>query len=191
MVSEISFDTSTPSVPGALVQPLLATGEPLDDVVEVRSGAFHFLARRSDGTVWAWGAESSAPGALGLGLPDGITKALLPTRIPQIAGAVSIAASFDSGYAVLGDGTLLSWGGNWQGQVGDGTFGPRTTPVPVPGIADAIRVHAGSQSFHVLVQIRTNVVMGWGYYSSGSPARPALPSTATPEVVPFPSPFDE
>jgi alpha-tubulin suppressor-like RCC1 family protein len=179
----------TPSAPGALVQPLLASGAPLDGVAEVKAGFTHFLARRSDGTVFVWGSVQEDSGGLGLG--PGVDAAPLPTPIPAIAGAVSIAASIDAGFAVLGDGTLLAWGRNWEGQLGDGTFDLRPTPALVPGIADAVRVSAGSMSKHVLAQLRTNVVMGWGYYSIGNAVPVPSSSTTTPVLVPLPLQYGE
>jgi alpha-tubulin suppressor-like RCC1 family protein len=40
----------------------------------------------------------------------------------------AIGTGRDHGLAVLGDGTVRSWGGNAFGQLGDGTTTNRTTP---------------------------------------------------------------
>lgn len=99
----------------------------------------HSVARASDGTVWTWG--SNFAGELGDGvayggrlLPPGfgsLYRRLVPGRVAGFTGAISVSAATSRTAAVKSDGTVWSWGDNEFGQVGDGTYAPRTSPVLV------------------------------------------------------------
>jgi alpha-tubulin suppressor-like RCC1 family protein len=57
--------------------------------------------------------------------------------------AALVAGGRDHGLAVLGDGTVRTWGMNSQGQLGDGTTTRRTSPVTVPGLSGVETVTPG------------------------------------------------
>jgi alpha-tubulin suppressor-like RCC1 family protein len=101
----------------------------LSGVIAVAAGGTHTLVLGDNGTVWAWGDNSH--GQLGDGT---LTGRSTPVQVGGLSGmAVAIAAGFDDSFAVLADGTVWSWGGNTDGQLGDGSRSPRTTPVQVSG----------------------------------------------------------
>ncbi len=96
---------------------------------------YHSLFIKTDGTLWAMGANSS--GQLG----DGSQSA---RSIPvQIATGVLMAEGGSSHTLFLKtDGTLWAMGGNGSGELGDGTQIQRTSPVQIAtGVA---RISAGS-----------------------------------------------
>ena len=62
----------------------------------------------------------------------------------------AIGTGRDHGLAVLGDGTVRSWGGNAFGQLGDDTTN-RTTPVAVSGLTEVSAVTAGRACSTALV----------------------------------------
>ncbi|GAA4888355.1 hypothetical protein GCM10023237_02030 [Streptomyces coeruleoprunus] len=115
--------------PGLVVGP--------ENAIDIAAGASHSLAVLSDGTARAWGSNSN--GQLGDGTTTGRT---LPVAVCAVGatdcaanpltGVSSIDAGFSHSLAVLSDRTVRSWGGNFAGQLGDGTSGnQRTTPVHV------------------------------------------------------------
>jgi len=57
-------------------------------------------------------------------------------------------------------GTVLCWGNNSTGQLGDGTRDDRATPGPVRGITDAIDVAVGNA--HACALHRSGAVSCWG-----------------------------
>src|SRR4029453_17647458 len=95
------------------------------DVTAIAAGALHTLARRADGSVWAWGDNSE--GSLG----DGTLVTRGTPRPVQGLGAVvrMPAGSYSAG--VKADGTVWAWGANGYGQLGDGTYIDRMLPVPL------------------------------------------------------------
>jgi alpha-tubulin suppressor-like RCC1 family protein len=83
-----------------------------------------------DGTVLAWG--HNAHGQLG----DGTTTSRTMPVVVHKAGApltrvTTLATGFYHNLALMDDGTVLTWGQNDKGQLGDGTTTDRTTPVVV------------------------------------------------------------
>lgn len=113
----------------------------LSDVVYIAAGYQHSVAVKKDGTVWAWGYNGA--GQVG----DGTTVSRTSPRqvtLPENAKAVAVAAGFNHSLALLSDGTVLAWGDNGYGQLGDGTNTMRKTPVPVPGLNGITQLAAGS-----------------------------------------------
>ena len=96
------------------VQVMTSTNAALSNVVAVAAGSSHTVALRADGTVWAWGNNSS--GQFGNG-----TSAL--------SGVVAVAAGGWHTVALRADGTVWAWGSNDYGQLGDGTATNRNRPV--------------------------------------------------------------
>jgi len=88
-------------------------------------------------------------------------------RLPQIAGMLAVAVSCVGGMAleVKAAGTPMSWGHNGNGQVGDGTTTPRSTPVQVSGLSQVIAI-AGANTFSLAVA-NDGTVWAWGYNGSG------------------------
>ncbi len=77
----------------------------------------HVLAIKSDGTLWAWGDNSS--GQLGIG--NTVTQAA-PVQVGTDSNWKMVAAGEDHSLALRTDGTLWAWGNNYAGEVGLNTF---------------------------------------------------------------------
>ncbi|MCC7210433.1 MAG: RCC1 repeat- and reductase domain-containing protein, partial [Candidatus Brocadia sp.] len=102
---------------------------------KISGGASHTIALKSDGTVWAWGANTW--GQLG----DG-TKNYSNYRV-QVVGltdVIAIAAGSYHTVALKSDGTVWTWGSNLYGQLGDGTNTNRNTPVQVSGLNNIVAI---------------------------------------------------
>lgn len=117
----------------------------LSGVVAVSSDVGHSLALRSDGTVWAWGANSN--GQLGDGTTTPNWEA--PKQVLGLTGIVAVAAAFENSFALQDDGTVWAWGDNFHGEVCDGTHEDRLTPTPIFTGAKAL---AATSTRHVLLK---------------------------------------
>lgn len=121
-------------------------------VTAVSAGANHSLALAADGTVLAWGANDS--GQLGVGTNQDGTAPVAVT-LPAGAQITAIGAGSRSSYALAADGSVLAWGDNASGAVGDGSTTMRLSPVsvhlPTGGSATAIGSGDVSGSGYALV----------------------------------------
>ncbi len=137
--------------------------EGLRDAVALAGAYHHSLALLADGTVRAWGLNDG--GQLGDGTT---THRSVPVEVRGLTGVKAIAASGggsdinpgDGGHslALLADGTVMAWGYNDHGQLGDGTsIRTQLVPVRVQGLRDVKAITAGGE----IPQFRENP--GGGY----------------------------
>jgi alpha-tubulin suppressor-like RCC1 family protein len=127
----------------------------IPNAVAVSGGWGHSLAIRSDGIVWAWGANWA--GQLGDGTNS---RSLAPVVVSGLSDVVAVAAGGDHSLALKSDGTVWAWGDNYFGQLGDGSNSNRNVPVQVPSLSDVVAVAAGGR--HSLAVKSDGTVWAWG-----------------------------
>jgi alpha-tubulin suppressor-like RCC1 family protein len=86
----------------------------------------HMVARKTGGTLWAWGLNDN--GQLGDGT---VVNRSSPVQIGALTTWTKIAAGLAHSAAVRSDGTLWSWGANSAGQLGHNNTTNRSSPVQV------------------------------------------------------------
>jgi alpha-tubulin suppressor-like RCC1 family protein len=89
--------------------------------------------------------------------------------------ALQVALGESTQYALLEDGSVVSWGTNDEGQLGNGPMGasgepgtyprPSVTPVSVTGLADVIQIAAGWK--HAVALRKDGTVWAWGRRDNG------------------------
>ena len=135
----------------------------LTGVIAIAGGSATGYALRSNGTVWAWGYGET--GALGDGKTGVLTDS--PSQVVGIKGAKAIAASYETGYALLGNGTVKAWGDNTAGQLGDGrTGGSSDLPVTVFHLADVTAI-AGGPGANGYALLSNGTAEAWGDNEDG------------------------
>ena len=109
-------DASTPQ------QVAMPAGTP---VATVAAGGSHSLALTASGRVFAWGSDvfGQLSSALVSTLPVDSDVPVQPLGLPPVTTFVSISAGQDSSYALTSNGVPWGWGGDYYGQLGDGTPG--------------------------------------------------------------------
>jgi alpha-tubulin suppressor-like RCC1 family protein len=149
------------------------------DVAQLAAGYGHVLALTEAGRVLAWG--SGGRGQLGNGGPSGSAT---PRLVAGLESIQQVATSqYDASFALGADGTLLAWGGNDNGELGDGSTTSRSTPVVVTGLArPATAVAAGG--FHVLALLDDGTVASWGANYAGQLGDGSTVATSSPNPVP-------
>ncbi len=113
------------------------------------------------GQVWSWDDK--------LVSIDGRTRIerTSPALVPGLAGVREVATSGGNVHysvALKTDGSLLAWGDNRWGQLGDGTTMDRPRPVPVSGL---VGVTALAAKGHVLALKNDSSVWAWGLNDRG------------------------
>ena len=154
------------SVPVLVTRSGVLAGKTL---VSVAAGRAHSLALCSDGTVATWGGNDS--GQLGNNTTIGSSLPVLVTQSGVLAGrtVVSMAAGYDHSLALCSDGTLVAWGHNSDGQLGNNSTSSSAIPVSVKQsgvLADKTVVSVSAGEFHSLALCSDGTVAAWGqnYY---------------------------
>jgi alpha-tubulin suppressor-like RCC1 family protein len=114
----------------------------LDDVARIFACAYHSFAVLDDGAVRAWGWNGR--GQLGDGSTVSRTTPV-PVPVPALTDVLGLAGGYSHTVAVLADGSVLGWGENDTGQLGDASTTNSVTPVvALPPGSGATRVAAST-----------------------------------------------
>jgi alpha-tubulin suppressor-like RCC1 family protein len=120
----------------------------------------------SNGSVWCWGENSR--GQLGDGTT---TDRLTPVLVSGLSsGVTAISAGSNHACALLQSGGVRCWGDNDDGQLGDGTFTDRPTPVDVVGLSSGVVAISAGGDFsdgHTCARLATGALQCWGSNHDG------------------------
>jgi alpha-tubulin suppressor-like RCC1 family protein len=102
-----------------------------EDWAAVSAGGSHSLALKSDGTLWAWGANSLGQLGDGTSSDSGV-----PVLVDSDLEWARASAGGSHSLALIPEGALWAWGMNDYGQLGDGTEEQKNSPVLVRETAE-------------------------------------------------------
>ncbi len=139
-------------------------------VIAVSAGSFHNLALCSDGTIVAWGFNNH--GQLGNGSTATSRVPVLVKLIGALAGkhVVAVAAGAYHSFALCDDGSVVGWGYNDEGELGDGGTSTAMIPVEVnvAGVLSGKRVASISTGqYHTMALCADGTLVSWGYNNRG------------------------
>lgn len=134
------------------------------------AGANHSIALCSDGTLVTWGDNTY--GQIGNGTTTGSLVPVLISNTGVLAGktVVGIAAGQYHNLALCSDGTLVAWGYNYYGQLGNGTTTQSGVPVAVNKsgvLSGKLLIGVSAGVYHSLVLCGDGTVAAWGYNGNG------------------------
>jgi len=101
------------------------------------------------------------------------------TNLTGITGP-TISAGGDTGFAILPDGTLWAWGGNIDGQLGDGSYIDRSNPVRI--LDNIVTISAGGD--HSMAIDGSGDLWTWGLNSHGQLGDGSATDRNTPMFIP-------
>lgn len=126
----------------------------LREVVAIADGADHNLALLKSGMVMAWGQNDW--GQLGDGFDGGYgsnggpetcassTCSTIPVPVSGVSDATAIATGYGQSLALLANETVMGWGEDFSGQVGNGTAMPGIdVPAAVSGLSGVTSIAGG------------------------------------------------
>ncbi|WP_103560901.1 RCC1 domain-containing protein [Actinomadura rubteroloni] len=143
-------------------------------------GSSHAISVRNDGSVWAWGLNSS--GQLGNGTTVNSTSGVQVSGLSGVVRAPgAVAAGQNHSLAVRADGTVWAWGANGSGQLGNGSTANSSVPVQVSGLTGVKAVAAGL-SFSLALK-SDGTVWAWGANASGQLGNGSTTGSSTPVQV--------
>jgi alpha-tubulin suppressor-like RCC1 family protein len=137
----------------------------LTDTAAISMGGDHTCALKASGAVACWG--NHVVGQLGDGTFGAIQTKLVEVTAPGgvLTDTLSVSAGFSHTCAVKTGGTVVCWGDNQYGQLGDGTTTTRTVSAAVTGLTDAVAVAAGR--YHTCAVKSDKTAVCWGYNFEG------------------------
>jgi len=154
----------------------------LREVIAIAAGERFSAALLSDGTVMVWGENQQ--GELGRGKSTGpescientVACSRIPLAVPHLTEVTAIAAGGFHLLALLRDHTIVAWGEDSEGELGDGTTAQSDEPTPVCAegelapckgrLQGVAAIAAGSLTSYALMQDGT--VRAWGSNSEGA-----------------------
>ena len=165
---------------------LLARAVPgLTNVTSIATGAAFNLALKSDGSVWAWGLNASSQlGVASTGQTCGASAkpcSWTPVQVTGLgtgSGVTQIAAGSAFAMALKSDGTVLAWGNNDVGELGDGTIITSSSPVTAFSAGSGVVQIAAGDSFAV-ARKSDGSIWSWGNNTSGQLGNGTLTGPAT------------
>ena len=149
----------------------------LNNVVEIAAGGRTACARRNNGNVFCWGRNTN--GQIGNGMTGGTTST--PAQVSGLTTAEELAVGTSHACARRTDGTVVCWGLNSSGQLGDNSIIQRPTPVVVSGLTAAAGIAAGGA--HSCAHLSTAETKCWGLDANGQLGDNLILPRLTPTVT--------
>ena len=150
----------------------------------IAAGPYYSAALNSDGNAYAWG--SNFYGRLGDGT---LEDRGMPVQVAAPAGVTftQISAGVSHTLALGSDGNAYAWGGNYSGQLGDGTDTSRVDPAPVAAPAGISFTHVAAGAFHSVALGSDGNAYAWGQNSASQLGDDTLEDRWTPVQVAAPA----
>ena len=133
------------------------------DWTSVSCGVDHALGGRRDGRLWAWG--SNAERAVGMRVTSIFTSPMLVPQVNIKQGAIAVGNGHT--LVVKDDDSLVTWGLNTYGQLGNGTATLNYLQ-PVKRDSSASWVDVASRYTHTLAVQEDGTLWEWGTYTAGA-----------------------
>jgi alpha-tubulin suppressor-like RCC1 family protein len=168
--------------------PVPVTG--LSNVVAVSAGGIHSLALLRDGTVESWGGNEYAQ--LGHG-PRNTKRTDLPEPVRGLSEVKAIEAGMFFNLALLRNGTVMAWGYDHSGQLGNGTANTvvNGTPTPVSGLTNVVAISASKgavgsdrRAQHAMAKLGNGALYAWGGDEFGELGIGSTEPALTPKPIP-------
>ena len=92
----------------------------------------------------AWGDNES--GQVGDGTTGDVSR--VPVAVSGLSEVTAVAGGAEDSLALLGSGTVMAWGDNEDGQLGDGTTTSSDVPVAVNGLSEVSAIGRAQRISH-------------------------------------------
>jgi alpha-tubulin suppressor-like RCC1 family protein len=142
----------------------------------VSVGEQHSIGIQTDGTLWGWGFNGDT-GFVGNGA---ISDALSPVQINAATDWKEVNAGKSHSFAIKISGTLWTWGGNFYGNLGNGTTVSSSIPIQI-GTSTWKMVKPGKNHS---VGIKTDgTLWAWGDNQDGSVGDGTFVNKSVPTLI--------
>ncbi len=127
----------------------------------IAAGSFNVVAIKNNGTLWTWGANFN--GQCGTGSYN--TIEINPIQIGTASNWKTVSVGVYHCVGIKTDSTLWTWGGNYSGQLGDGTNLDKSVPTQIGTGHDWKMIATGH--YHTLAIKTDGTLWAWGNNTYG------------------------
>lgn len=135
------------------------------------------VAIKNDGSLWGWGSQNG----YNLFLIGNSSISNHPIQIGTENNWKDVAVGSNYIIAIKTDGTLWSWGGNYYGQLGDGTNTNRTSPTQIGTETTWQKIFTSDLSSFAIKN--DGSLWSWGYNGYGQLGNGSNTNTNTPTNI--------
>jgi alpha-tubulin suppressor-like RCC1 family protein len=150
-------------------------------VTQIAAASDTGYALLSSGLVRAWGYNGD--GQVGDG--SSTISRSAPVQVMRLSGARQIAAGADTGYALLSNGSVRTWGYSGSGEVGDGWTISRLYPTLLDNFTGVTQIAAGGSTAYALMS--DGSVKAWGANNFGQVGDGSTTNQLAPVSVSLPA----
>ena len=175
--------TSTSGTPVAVVTSGVLAGK---TITSVAVGGNHTLVLCSDGTLAVWGDNTYGQFGNGSTTASNVPVQINATGVLAGKTVVAVAAGGLHSLVLCSDGTLISWGNNSSGQLGNSTTTQSTVPVLVSTsgvLAGKSVVAIACGSIHCMALCDDGTLTAWGYNGYGELGTGSFTDSSVPVAV--------
>ncbi|TXK85989.1 S-layer homology domain-containing protein [Paenibacillus sp. N3.4] len=177
--------------------PVLVIG--LDNVAQITAGNSHAVVLKKDGSVYAWGVNTSGQLGVGIGFDGKTWKQTFPNQVKGLPEVARVGVGSNFTFAIGKDDSLWAWGNNSYSQLGDKTLNNQPSPILTqvnvwlnptvlkPGEGNvllknpkAVPLAAGESDTFVL---KNNRLYGWGSNTFGQLGDGTRTSASSPQAL--------
>lgn len=180
---EACDDQNTAAGDGCAADCLALETDNTGSVIDLELGNNHSCALFSDHTVGCWGYNADGQVGDGTNLSTHIPTLVTLDGVNPLAHVNEIAAGYDHSCGLIADGSVVCWGSNASGQLGNSEAGTSTnTPVLVIGLhTAAVDLDAGA--YHTCAVMVDGSVSCWGSNILGQLGNGSTDNTFSPTSV--------
>ena len=150
------------------------------------AGQNHTVALCADGTLAAWGVNSSGQLGNGTFANSNVPVAVSKTGALLNKTVIAIASGHSHCLALCSDGTVAAWGANASGQLGNGSTSAGGAPVAVNtagALLNKVVIAIAAGQSHSLALCSDGTVAAWGANASGQLGNNTTVASSVPVTV--------
>jgi alpha-tubulin suppressor-like RCC1 family protein len=136
--------------------------------VAIAAGWWHTCVILDDGSVSCWGDSTPSAVTIGDGTGEGRYSPTQTASLGEGRTAVEISAGRQHTCAILDDGSVVCWGANPWGALGDGSAESRYSPTQTASLGEGRTAVAISAGYHTCAILDDGSVVCWGGNDRGA-----------------------
>jgi alpha-tubulin suppressor-like RCC1 family protein len=132
----VAFDAGAYEIRSVVPRPVVG----IDDAIAIGAGLTHSCVVHRTHRISCWG--NNFFGQLGTS-PTALERSEKPLAVAGVDDAIAVAGGVSFTCAIRSDKSVVCWGANYSGQLGDGMAADRPKPEPVKNLGNVVDISLG------------------------------------------------